>query len=101
MAGEDILQMSQKELKRLHIIQKRIDGQIGQEEAARMLRMSVRHVRRMAKRVMLQGAARAISRRRGKVSNRAVSIEERQRVLGLYRQKYWDFGPTLAVEKLR
>jgi hypothetical protein len=47
-----------------------------------------------------QGEVVVISRRRGRPSNRRIEEAERERVLGLVRQHYEDFGPTLAAEYL-
>jgi hypothetical protein len=44
---EDILIMSQKEIKRLQIIQKVLGKEINQQEAAEVLRISDRQVRRV------------------------------------------------------
>ena len=41
-----------------------------------------------------------VHRSRGKASSRAYPPEMKKTVLALYEQKYWDFGPTLASEKL-
>src|SRR5215472_9495806 len=48
-----------------------------------------------------EGATGLISKRRGSRSNRR-KLEALQRaVLAMIREWYWDFGPTLAAEKLR
>jgi len=100
MAGEDRVLMSAKEIKRLHVVEKYHEGLIGQIEAAEILGVSVRHFRRMQKRVLAEGATGVISGHRGKPSNRAIQMQTRQRALEAYRSKYYDFGPTLAAEKL-
>jgi len=38
---------------------------------------------------------------RGKPSNRRIDERIKAQVMGLYEEQYGDFGPTLAVEKLR
>jgi hypothetical protein len=47
-----------------------------------------------------RGADGLISRKRGRPSNRALSSVFRQTVLAIVRERYSDFGPTLAAEKL-
>jgi hypothetical protein len=42
-----------------------------------------------------------ISKRRGRPSNRRKPEELRIEALSIIRKRYWDFGPTLAAEKLR
>ena len=48
-----------------------------------------------------EGPAGLISRRRGRSSNRRKPEAVRTKALSVIRERYWDFGPTLAAEKLR
>lgn len=100
MAGEDRVLMGAKEIKRLHVVEKYHEGLIGQIEGAEILGISVRHFRRLQKRVLTEGATAVVNRHRGKPSNHAIELQTRQRALEAYRSKYYDFGPTLAAEKL-
>ena len=101
MSSKDILKMRKKELHRYHIIHKILDKAITQKEASRITGLSERHIRRVVKRVREEGEVGIIHRARGKPSNRRFSEALKSKVLGLYRRKYPDFGPTLANEKLR
>jgi hypothetical protein len=47
------------------------------------------------------GAAGLVSGRRGQPSNHELPIDVRVRAMALVRERYADFGPTLACEKLR
>ncbi len=100
MAVEDIIKMSLKELKRLKVIQGVIDRHIRHKLAASMLRLSERQVRRLVRVVREEGDRGIIHKARGRASNRRKSEEVKKKVLKLYKQKYRDFGPTLASEKL-
>ena len=100
MAGKDIIMLSQKELKRLHIIQKVVDEVIKQVEAAEILFLSTRQIRRILKKVQAEGEKGIIHKSRGRESNRKTPKKIRDRVVKLYRLQYKDFGPTLATEKL-
>ena len=100
MAGKDIIMMSQRELRRLHIIHKVLDGAIRQVDAADLLLLSDRQIRRIVKRVRLEGEAGIRHKSRGKPSNRRFPKKIKDKVIKLYREKYNDFGPTLASEKL-
>ena len=100
MARKDIITMSQKELKRSHIIKKVIESSINQVEASSLIGLSERQVRRLVKKVRLEGEIGIIHRSRGKPSNRSFSEELRNKVIVLYKSKYFGFGPTLATEKL-
>jgi predicted HTH domain antitoxin len=55
MAGEDIIMLSQKELKRLHVIEKVREGAIKQASAAPLLSLSTRQIRRLLSRVREEG----------------------------------------------
>ena len=100
MAGKDIVQMSQRELRRLHVIHKTIEGLLKQTEAAELLILSARQIRRLIKKVEEGGDAGIIHKARGKPSNRELPKKIKAKVIELYRQKYEGFGPLLAAEKL-
>lgn len=100
MAGKDIIMASQRELKRLHVVQKVLEGTLRQTEAAEILSLSSRQTRRIVERIRGEGPQGIVHRSRGRQSNRRHSKELKGRVLELYRQSYEGFGPTLAQEKL-
>jgi len=99
MAGKDIIAMTQQELKRLHLIRKAIDKTITQVEAAGIIGVSLRQAQRITRAVRLEGNKGVIHKSRGKPSNRALPDKIKDKVLKLCREKYHDFGPTLASEK--
>jgi len=100
MAGKDMIMATHRELKQLHIVQKVIEGTVKQVEAAELLSLSDRQIRRILKRIREEGAAGVVHRLRGKPSNRQMPEEIKSKVIALYREKYQGFGPTLASEKL-
>jgi len=100
MAGKDIIVASQEELRRLHVIQKVLEGGMKQVEAAEILSLSSRHIRRVVKRVRGEGQRGIVHRLRGRPSNRKIPDQLKDKVIKLYRTAYKDFGPTLASEKL-
>lgn len=97
---EDILTMSQEELKRLHIILKAIDKRIRQREAAELLGLSQRQVRRVVKRVREAGDKGIVHRSRGKMSHRATAEALKKKILDLCKDRYAGCNPTFASEKL-
>jgi len=101
MAGEDIIMARPKELRYLHVIRKVLEKELKQREASEILSLNMRQIRRIVKRVRAEGDNGVLHRSRGRVSNRRISDEVRDKVIQLYRSEYWDFGPTLASEKLR
>jgi len=99
MAGRDIIAMSQKELKRLHVIHKVVEGSLTQVRAAEIISLGERQIRRI-KRIGVEGDKGIQHRSRGKESNRKAPKGLIERVTRLYREKYQGFGPTLTAEKL-
>jgi transposase len=71
-----------------------------QKEAAKMLGISERHVKRLLRAYRQSGAEGLISKRRGKPSNNRLKAEVKQQAIDLIYSQYHDFGPTLAHEKL-
>ncbi len=100
MAEEDIIMARQGELRRLHVIQKVLERVIEQVEAVEILSLSSRQIRRIVKRVRIEGDKGIIHKSRGRPSNRRIPGKIRDKVIQLYRKHYGDFGPTLASEKL-
>jgi transposase len=96
----DRIEMSQKERDHLKVLHSVLDGQRTQVEAARLLRLSTRQVRRLQRRLQKQGDAALVHGLRGRPSNRRLDPKAKQRVLRAYRKDFADFGPTLASEKL-
>lgn len=100
MAGEDIVIMSHGELKRLHVIRKAIDRAITQADAAVSADLCERQIRRIIARVKIEGDKGIIHKSRGRTSNAAKPGAVKDKALKLFEDKYSDFGPTLASEKL-
>ena len=100
MAERDIITMSQKEMKRLHVIHKVREGIVTQKEAAEIISLSDRQIRRIVKRIGDEGDKGIQHRSRGKESNRRLPGKLVERVKRLYQEKYRGFGPTLTAEKL-
>jgi len=97
---DELLTMNKKELTRLEVIQRIEEKRLKQREAAAILSLSERQVRRILKAYRQLGAAGLISKRRGQASNNRLKKEVRQQAIDLINSQYYDFGPTLAHEKL-
>jgi len=92
--------MSLPEVKKYDIIKKVISKELNGSEAAELLNLTARHIRRLKKRVSENGIKALIHGNRGKAGNRRIPDKESKRIADLIKQKYPDFGPTLATEKL-
>jgi transposase len=97
---EDRIVMSQRERDVVKIMEPVLQGKRTQAEAARLLHVTVRQVRRMQRRLEKEGDAGAVHRLRGRTSNRCLTEDVRETALAKYREHFADFGPTLACEKL-
>jgi hypothetical protein len=100
MAGEDMIMAHPGEIKRLHVIRKVLERVIKQVEAAEILSLSGRQIRRIVKRIRCEGDRGIVHQSRGRPSNRRTPDRVKDKVIRLYRAQYKDFGPTLASEKL-
>src|SRR5947207_6607510 len=95
-----VITMSRKELTRLRVLIDIADGRLSVAEATALLGVGRRQVYRLLQAFRADGADGLISRKRGGPSNRALGAVFRETVLAIVRDRYSDFGPTLAAEKL-
>jgi transposase len=94
------LRLSRKERDRLEVLRKVESGKLSRRAAAELLGVSYRQLLRLVERYLADGAAGLKHRLRERESNRRIGTDRQQRIVSLYRSKYHDFGPTLAVEYL-
>jgi hypothetical protein len=94
------IELSQRErdwLKVLHEVQQK---HLTQVAAAQRLKRADRQARRMPIRMREHGDGGIVHRLRGRRSNRKLGAALEQKMLARVRQRYADFGPTLAAEHL-
>ena len=72
---ENKLFMSLKEVKRLEIVKKIISKKLKQREGASILKISERQIRRLVKSYKESGESGLTSKKRGKASNRRISLD--------------------------
>jgi len=101
MASTQLITMSMQEADRLKTVQLVIDGNLRASTAAQRLNLTKRQVNRLVQRYRQDGAAGLISRQRGQAGHHCLLPELRAVAMTILRQRYADFGPTLACEKLR
>jgi transposase len=68
--------------------------------SAALMKVSLRQARRIWKRFKQDGATGLLHKLRGRLSNRRLSQDVRERIVKRHQERYADFGPTLACEKL-
>jgi len=91
--------MRYEELDRVSVVRRVTRRRLTQREAARMLDLTSRHVRRLQRAYERDGPRGLASKHRGRPSNRRLSAEHRREALATVRSRYEGFVPTLAHEK--
>jgi hypothetical protein len=94
------LRMSGKERIRLEALSRVRRGELSVVAAAALMGLSLRQARRVWKRFRVAGDAGLVHGLRGRSSNRRLAQATRDRVVKRHQERYADFGPTLACEKL-
>ena len=89
-----------REVDRLGVIREVAGKRLRQREAGERMGLSVRQVKRLLRRYRELGARGLISGHRGRKASNAIAPEVRAEMVAVVRERYWDFGPTLAHEKL-
>lgn len=92
--------MTERELARYEIIENLINEKIDGTEASKQIGLSVRQTKRLKASVKENGAKGIIHKNRGKPSNRKIDDKIIEKAKKLLKEKYPDFGPTFASEKL-
>ena len=88
------------EFNRFKVIQDVVDRRLTTLLAAEASRYFDRHCRRLLQRYRTDGPLGMADRRRGKPSNYQLPDGLAERAIQIIRERYADFGPTPACEKL-
>lgn len=92
--------MSRKEINRVSVLDEVVAKMLTQVSASAKLGITDRHLRRILKNYKRSGPSALIHGLRGKKSNRVTPQDKLDEAIKLIEDKYWDFGPTFAAEKL-
>jgi len=92
--------LNQRERDRLRVLHEIRRKHITQCEAAKRLKISDRHIRRLLVGLGKRGDRALLHGLRGRPSNRRLAARLEQQILRRVRKRYADFGPTLAAEHL-
>jgi len=95
-----IFTMTQKQLDRYDIIKRLIRKEINGTKAANLLSLSIRQTKRLKVDVIENGPSALQHGNRGKPSHNCILDQEKAKIIKLLHKHYYDFGPTLATEKL-
>jgi transposase len=97
---EGHLVMSKEERLRKCIVERVTSGELLQVEAAVLLGVSARQMKRICRRYRLEGDEGLVHGNRGRRSRRSAPEALREQVVARYEEIYEGIGPTLAAEKL-
>lgn len=98
--AQELIIMTPKELSRYGVIERLLNKEIDGTEAAKQLDLCKRQVRRLKSKVKRYGPKGIIHRNRSKRSNNRIPEEKIEEMKTIVKDKYHDFGPTFAAEKL-
>ena len=84
---KEIIAMSRGEREVLKVMSLVLEGNRTQEEAGRLLSLSVRQVRRVQRRLERKGDVGVVHRLRGKASNARLDPSVRKKALAMYRRE--------------
>ena len=97
---DGILGMSWAERERGFVVRQIEDRQLSICAGSERLSVSLRHMKRLVRAWRAKGDSGLVSLQRGRVSPLRLETIVRSRIETLLAEKYPDFGPTLAAEKL-
>jgi transposase len=89
-----------KEIKRLHLIKQIVDKQMTAPQAAELLDLSLRQVRRLVAKYRQQGAPGMAHGNRGKTPNNRIESAVRDKILELAENQYRDYNDCHFTEEL-
>ena len=95
-----LILMSERELQRIEVLSKVLERRMTVVSAAHVLDLTTRQVQRLLKTFQAEGAAALRHKARGRPSNHRYVAGIGELAVQLVREHYYDFGPTLAAEKL-
>jgi hypothetical protein len=95
-----VLSMSKQEFSRLDVLLRVQSGRLRVTDACVLIGLQRRQMFRLLRGLKQDGATSLLSKRRGKPSNHRLPAEVRTLALSIVRERYADFGPILAAEKL-
>ena len=93
-------QLTQREQEKLVVIIDTLSGKITRAQAAAMLDISPRQVKRLKNKVREQGYLAVIHKLKGRQSNHHIEESVKEQALTVIKEQYSDFKPTFATEKL-
>ena len=95
-----VVSMSKQEFSRLEVLLRVQSGRLRVSDACALIGLRRRQIFRLLRGLKQDGATSLLSKHRGKPSNHRLPAAVRALALSLVRERYADFGPPRAAEKL-
>lgn len=96
---EGKIRMTMRGQRRAKIMEMVEQKKVSLKEAAKILKLSYRQALRIRDKYSHNGDAAMNHGLIGQTGNNRKPDEFRERVIGIYKERFWDFGPTFASEK--
>lgn len=93
--------LNQDEQYKFKVLTQATAGKLTNNQASKLLHVSVRQVQRLKKEVLENGALTVVHKLKGKPGNHSIEKSVRANVLTIIKQNYHDFKPSFAAEKLK
>ena len=100
MAKEEVLQMTRRDIDRIKTLHLAIQRKITQEKAGELLELCRRQVNRLCQKIKINGDRAIIHGLRGRPSNHQLPAGLVEKAISKIKEKYSDFRPGFAAEKL-
>lgn len=97
---QQLTHLTAKEQERFNVLNSLIKGKLTNAQAATVLRLSLRQVKRLKKKFREKGASAVVHQLKGGGGNHHIDLSIKEKALNLVKEKYPDFNPTFASEKL-
>ena len=96
----ELVTMSTREIDCIDVVRRVVERRLTQDKAGQLIGLTGRQVRRLCVAYERDGPTGLVSRQRGRPSNHRLPEDLRARAIAIVRERYTDFGPKLANEKL-
>ena len=96
-----MLQMTEKEMKKLNTIKKILGGECTKKEAIEKLGITARQIDRLILKYKNDGEAGFIHKNRGRESKKKISESIKEEIVNLYITEYFDYNFTHFYEEIR
>ncbi|NLL37055.1 MAG: helix-turn-helix domain-containing protein [Fretibacterium sp.] len=93
--------MSQKEIKRIKVMELLVNGKLSNQEAAEALGLCRRQIIRLKKKYLAQGEVALIHGNRNRPPRHRIEEQRRHKVVSLYQEKHHDFNFSHFTDSLK